>query len=90
MRLARVVGTIVSTAKDASLEGKKILILKPIDQQGNPKGKTLVALDSIGAGIGEEVYYVRGKEASFPWYPDEIPSDCSIVGLLDRSNFQRD
>lgn len=88
MRLARVIGTVVATVKNSPLEGKKILVLKPIDRHGNASGKSLVALDSVGAGIGENVYYVRGKEASFPWYPDEIPSDCSIVGILDKYNFE--
>lgn len=90
MKLARVIGTVVSTMKNSSLEGKKILVLKPMDCKGNLMGKTLLALDSIGAGIGEDVYYVRGKEASFPWYPDEIPSDCAIVGILDHYNFERE
>jgi ethanolamine utilization protein EutN len=90
MRLARVVGTVVCTAKNPSLEGKKILIVKPLDREGKMAGKTLIALDSVGAGIGEDVFYVGGKEASFPWHPDELPSDCSIVGILDQYNFERE
>lgn len=90
MRLAQVVGTVVATVKNPPLQGKKILILKPIDRRGEASGKAFLALDSVGAGIGENVYYVRGKEASFPWYPDEVPSDCSIVGILDTYNFERD
>ncbi len=87
MKLAQVVGTVVSTAKDAPLLGKKLLVVQPIDRQGRPRGARLVALDSVGAGVGERVFYVRGKEAAFPWYPVDTPSDCSIVGILDQFNF---
>ncbi len=89
MKLARVVGTVVSSAKDGPLEGKKILLLEPIDRQGRARGKKLVALDSVGAGVGERVFYVRGKEGSFPWYPVDTPSDASIVGILDEFNFEK-
>jgi microcompartment protein CcmK/EutM len=83
MRLARVVGTLVATVKDRALEGKKILILKHVDETGAAGGRAFVALDSVGAGTGEIVYYVRGKEASFPFLPDEVPSDATIVGIVD-------
>lgn len=87
MRLAQVVGNVVSTVKNSPLEGKRIMVLQPIDRQGHPRGERVLALDAIGAGIGERVYYVRGKEASFPWFPEEVPSDCTIVGILDPVNF---
>jgi len=84
MLLARVTGTVVSTAKDSSLIGKKLLLLQPIDGRGRDRGGKLIALDSVGAGAGETVYYCRGREASFPWYPDEVPTDSTIVGIVDR------
>jgi ethanolamine utilization protein EutN len=83
MRLARVVGTLVATVKDRALEGKKILILKHVSEAGVASGRGFVALDSVGAGTGEMVYYVRGKEASFPFLPDEVPTDATIVGIVD-------
>ncbi len=83
MRLARVVGTVVATAKNTSLEGKKLLLLKHVDAQGSPRGRVFLALDSVGAGSGETVYYVRGKEASFPFRPEEVPADATIVGIVD-------
>lgn len=86
--MAMVIGTVVSTIKNAPLKGKKIFVIKPIDRYGRPCGKALLALDSVGAGVGERIYYVRGKEASFPWFPVETPSDCTIVGILDERNFQ--
>lgn len=83
MRLARVVGNVVSTVKNAALDGKKILLVKHVDEAGHPTGGAFVALDSVGAGTGELVYYVRGKEAAFPFLPDEVPSDATIVGIVD-------
>ena len=88
MRLARVVGTVVCTAKNASLEGKKMLVIKLLDRYGKTTEKSLIALDSVGAGVGEDVYCVHGKEASFPWHPTDLPADCTIVGILDPYNFQ--
>ena len=88
MRLARVVGNVVCTIKNSSLEGKKLLIVAVLDRNGDTTEKTMIAVDSIGAGIGENVYCVHGKEASFPWHPTELPSDCTIVGILDQYNFK--
>jgi ethanolamine utilization protein EutN len=83
MRLARVVGNLVATVKDPALAGKKILILKHVNEHGAASGCAFIALDSIGAGAGEMVYYVKGKEASFPFLPEEVPSDATIVGIVD-------
>jgi ethanolamine utilization protein EutN len=84
MQLARVIGEVVSTIKDANLLGTKLLVLQPIDVAGNNVGRTLVALDSVGAGTGEHVFFVRGREAAFPFYPAEPPTDASIVGIVDH------
>jgi microcompartment protein CcmK/EutM len=83
MQLARVIGEVVATIKDANLIGSKLLLLQPIAPSGEPAGRTLVALDSVGAGIGEHVFFVRGREAAFPFYPAEPPADASIVGIVD-------
>jgi ethanolamine utilization protein EutN len=83
MQLARVIGTIVSTIKNESLHGRKLLIVQTLDADLKPKGKPLVALDSVGAGIGELVFWCRGKEASFPFRRDSTPTDCTIVGIVD-------
>ena len=53
------------------------------EEAGAASGRAFVALDSVGAGTGEMVYYVRGKEASFPFLPDEVPADATIVGIVD-------
>lgn len=83
MFLARIVGSVVSTVKDSALVGKKILVVQPIDQHGKDLGNKLLALDSLGAGAGETVYCCRGREASFPWYPDEVPTETTIVAIVD-------
>ena len=87
MKLARVIGTVVCTVKNQTLQGKKILVLKPIDRQGNPTGRAFIALDSIGAGAAEAVFYSGGREASFPYLPADVPADRTIVGILDPANF---
>jgi len=84
MQLARVIGEVVSTIKDANLVGGKLLVLQPIAISGDAVGRTLVALDSVGAGVGERVFFVRGREAAFPFYPVEPPTDAAIVGIVDR------
>ena len=84
MFLARVVGTVVATRKDPSLVGMKLLVLQPIKNDGTPSGKTLVAVDSVGAGVTEQVFYVRGREASVPFLPDEVPTDAAVVGIVDH------
>ena len=84
MQLARVIGEVVSTIKDPNLSGTKLLVLQPLGPSGEAAGRTLVALDSVGAGVGERVFFVRGREAAFPFYPDEPPTDASIVGIVDH------
>lgn len=83
MQLARVIGEVVATVKDPNLVGSKLLVLQPIAASGEATGRTLVALDSVGAGVGEQVFFVRGREAAFPFYPAEPPTDAAIVGIVD-------
>ena len=89
MRLATVVGTVVSTVKDPSLDGHKLLLIRPIDHQEKFKEPIFVAVDSIGAGIGERVFYVANKEGCYPWYPKLVSSDCAIIGIMDPQNSDR-
>jgi len=84
MQLAKVIGDVVATRKDAGLVGLKLLIIQPLTPDRQPAGRPLVALDSVGAGAGEEVFFVRGREASFPFLPDEPPTDATIVGIVDH------
>jgi microcompartment protein CcmK/EutM len=84
MQLARVIGDIVSSMKDPSLAGMTLLLLQPISADGEAAGRTLVALDSVGAGVGEHVFFVRGREAAFPFDPAEPPTDAAIIGIVDH------
>lgn len=83
MQLARVIGEVVSTVKDHNLHGITLLVLQPISAAGDASGRTLVALDSVGAGVGEHVFFVRGREAAFPFYPGEPPADAAVIGIVD-------
>jgi ethanolamine utilization protein EutN len=83
MQLARVIGEVVSSMKDANLTGT-LLVLQPITASGTAAGRTLVALDSVGAGVGEHVFFVRGREAAFPFYPAEPPVDAAVIGIVDH------
>jgi ethanolamine utilization protein EutN len=83
MQLARVIGTVVATAKNESLVGRKLLCIQSITPAGKPIGKPLVAVDSVGAGVGEIVFWCRGRESSFPFLPEAVPTDCTIVAIVD-------
>jgi ethanolamine utilization protein EutN len=83
MQLARVIGTVVATVKNPSLEGRKLLIVQSLNKDLAPQGKPLVAVDSAGAGVGELVFWCRGKEASFPFKREDTPTDCTIIGIVD-------
>jgi ethanolamine utilization protein EutN len=83
MQLARVIGTVVSTVKNDLLHARKLLVIQPLDGRLEKAGQPMVAIDSVGAGKGEVVFWCRGKEASFPFMPAEVPTDCTIVGIVD-------
>ena len=84
MQLARVIGDVVATRKDPAFDGIRLMLVQPIGADGNAAGRPLVAVDSVGAGVGETVFFVRGKEASFPFFPTEVPADAGIVGIVDH------
>ncbi|HYJ89947.1 MAG TPA: EutN/CcmL family microcompartment protein [Pyrinomonadaceae bacterium] len=86
MQIARVIGTVVSTIKNESLEGRKILLVQTLDAELRERGKPMIALDAVGAGVGELVFWCRGKEAAFPFKRDETPTDCTIVGIIDSDS----
>jgi microcompartment protein CcmK/EutM len=89
MQLARVIGDVVATRKDENLTGITLLVVQPLTPERQRAGRPLVAVDTVGAGVGEEVFFVRGKEASFPFYPIEPPVDASIVGIVDHWDVER-
>ncbi len=83
MQLARVIGTVVATVKNESLQGRTLLVIQSLNKDLEPAGKPMVAVDSVGAGVGELVFWCRGKEASFPFKREDTPTDCTIVGIVD-------
>ena len=83
MQLARVIGTVVATVKNDSLEGRKLLVVQTLNKDLEPAGQPMVAVDSVGAGVGELVFWCRGKEASFPFKREDTPTDCTIIGIVD-------
>ena len=84
MQLAKVIGNIVVTRKDNTLAGLKLLVVEPLAADGTAVGRMLVAVDAVGAGPGETVFFVRGREASFPFHPTEVSTDAGIVGIVDH------
>ena len=84
MQLARVIGDVVATVKEPALSGHKLLVVQPISPDRTDVGRTLVAADAMGAGVGEHVFFVRGREASFPFLPAEVPVDACVVGIVDH------
>ena len=83
MRLGRVICRVWSTVKSEQFDGRKLLLIQPIDASGGEAGEALVAVDAIGAGSGETIYWCRGKEASFAFAPDEVGTDASVVAIVD-------
>lgn len=84
MILARVVGTVVATRKDPRLEGKKLLILKPVSPDGKDEAGYVVAVDTVGAGFREKVIVVSGSSARMAEGCKDRPVDTSIVGIVDN------
>jgi microcompartment protein CcmK/EutM len=84
MILARVVGTVVATRKDPRLEGKKLLILKPVSPDGQDENGYVVSVDTVGSGIGEQVIAVAGSSARMAEGCKDIPADNAIVGIVDE------
>ena len=84
MFLAVVIGDVIATRKVDTLEGKKLLIIQPIDLiTKKPNFKPVVAADTVGSGIGSTVLYVDSREGSWPFLPVQVPCDAAIVGIVD-------
>jgi ethanolamine utilization protein EutN len=85
MLLGQVVGTVVSTKKNRKLESAKLLLVQPLTEDGVPRGVPLLAIDSVGAGVGERVLLVvEGKAAGEALGRKAAPVDTAIVGIVDR------
>jgi microcompartment protein CcmK/EutM len=84
MILARVVGTVVATRKDPRLEGKKLLVVKPVSPEGVDESGYVVAVDTVGAGFRETVLAVSGSSARMAEGCKDTPVDTAIVGIVDE------
>ena len=83
MMMGKVIGTVVASAKFSALEGQKLLLIQPVNRHGVPSGRPLVAVDAVGAGFHETIYWCRGREASLA-LDGEVPTDAAIVGIVDQ------
>lgn len=83
MILARVVGTVVSTRKDAALLSLKLLLVREVDAQFEPSGAFVVAADAVGAGTGELVVVAQGSSARLTEVSREKPVDAVVAGIVD-------
>ena len=84
MNLARVIGTIWATRKYADLEGASMQVIQPLDGNLEPSGQPITAVDTVGAGEGEVVFYVTAYEAVIPFPKPLVPIDASIVGIVEK------
>jgi microcompartment protein CcmK/EutM len=84
MQLARVIGTVVSTQKHRKFDGAKLLLVQPITLDDKPRGATLLAVDSVGAGVHEKVLVViEGRAAGDALGRKAAPVDAAIIGIVD-------
>jgi len=83
MLCAKVIGKVVSTNKDESLRGIKLLVIQPINSKQEEIGKAIVAIDTYGAGEGEIVFYSKSKEATFELSNPVVPADAGVAGIVD-------
>lgn len=89
MRIARVIGTVTASVKDTKLAGHKLLIVDFQDGEGNLLEPSVVAVDSIGAGVGELVLVVNGSAARIPAGVSNIAVDATIVAIIDEITLSR-
>jgi ethanolamine utilization protein EutN len=91
MQIARVVGTVVATQKHRKFEGAKLLLVQPLNLDGSPRGTTLLAVDSVGAGVTETVLIVlEGRAAGEALGRKAAPVDAAIVGIIDQMDVNAD
>ena len=91
MQICRVVGTVVSTRKNKKLEGAKLLLVQPLTLEGATRGVALIAIDSVGAGIGERVLVViEGKAAGEALGRKAAAVDAAVIGIIDTVDYKDD
>ncbi len=88
MQLGKIIGTIWATRKYEAVTGYKMQFVQPINSEGKNTGDPIIALDTVGAGPGEIIYFVTASEAVIPLDVDMAPVDASIVGIVDSINIE--
>jgi ethanolamine utilization protein EutN len=89
VQLARVVGTVVATQKHRAFEGAKLLLVQPVGLDDSPRGATLLAVDSVGAGVTERVLIVlEGRAAGEALGRKGAPVDAAVIGIVDSVNVE--
>jgi microcompartment protein CcmK/EutM len=83
MQLARVVGTVVATLKEESMQGLKLLVVRPLDEEGRESGNAIVSADAVGAGPGEVVLIAAGSSARQTVVTDKRPVDSVVMAIVD-------
>lgn len=84
MLLGKVEGKVWATRKLDVFQGKKLMIVQPLDEDLNPVSRQIIAIDTVDAGVGDIVFYATSKEAAIPMPEKLIPADAAIVGIVDR------
>lgn len=84
MNLGRVIGNLHATIKNEGLSGQRMLLVQPVNAEQEAKGNPLVCLDWAGARPGDLIWWCRGREASFPFLPQVVPTDAAIVAIVDH------
>jgi len=90
LHIGRVIGTVVATRKDEKLIGSKLMITQPLDLELNPKGDPIVAVDTVGAGIGELVIYTTGTAGRIAARKLDAPIDAAIIGIIDEMDVNKE
>ena len=89
MQIGRVVGTVVATQKNRKLEGAKLLLVQPMTLEGTARGAAVLAIDSVGAGVGERVLVVmEGKAAGDALGKKGAAVDAAIIGIIDEVDYR--
>jgi microcompartment protein CcmK/EutM len=84
MMIARVIGTLVSTQKEPTLEGLRLLVCQPVNGDGEKAGSALVAADAVGAGVGEMILYATGSSARQTTATQNRPVDAVVMAIVDH------
>lgn len=90
MQIGKIMGTVVATRKDDRLVGTKLMITQPLDVDLSPKGEPLIAVDTVGAGIGELVIYAKGTASRIAAKKLDAPIDAAVVGIIDEIDIRDD